>query len=174
VNAPTGPDRPDRTDEASADVARRCLRERGIVALEPDQRIGVLLAPGESVLSMRRAVTFERRSGVRDPDQAPRGDLYVTTARLVCLGHVRMEVPLADIREAVVSSGTLRLVIGDGRGLEIKTEDPRVLRVEIAAVREAARATGGAHSGNEGAAAAPAGSGGPEPETTNDYEDSSL
>jgi hypothetical protein len=46
-----------------------------------------------------------------------------------------------------VSSGALRLVIGDGRGLEIRTRDPRVLRVEIAAVREAARGAGRAGSG---------------------------
>ncbi len=130
-------------DEASADVARRRLRDQGIVPVEPDERIGVMLAPGEGVVTVRRGVTFERRKGVRDPAEALIGDLYVTTARLVCLGQVGVEVPLDEVRDAVVSSGALRLVIGDGRGLEIRTGDPYVLRVEIAAVRLAARAASG-------------------------------
>jgi hypothetical protein len=143
VTRPTAPDLPDpvSTDEATADDARRRLRERGIVALEPDPRIGVMLAPGERVVALRRSVSLERRKDVHDPDQALHGDLYVTTARLVCLGPVPVAVPLAEIREAVVAAGALRLVVGDGRGLEIRTGDPNLLRVEIAAVREAARTT---------------------------------
>jgi hypothetical protein len=126
-------------DEASADDARRRLRERGIVALEPDERIGVMLAPGEHVVAMRRSISIERRKGVHDPDQGVTADLYVTTARLVCLGAVPVDIPLCDIRDAFVAAGALRLVVGDGRGLEIRTLDPCVLRVEISAVREAAR-----------------------------------
>ena len=143
VNRQAGPERPDpvSADEATADEARRRLRERGIVALEPDERIGVMLAPGERVVAVRRAISLERRKDVHDPGQALRGDLYVTTPRLVCLGPVPVDVPLAEIREAVVAAGALRLVVGDGRGLEIRTGDPYLLRVEISAVREAARTT---------------------------------
>ena len=126
-------------DEASADDARRRLRAQGIVAVEPDARIGVMLTPGERVVAVRRAVCIERRKDVRDPELALRGDLYVTTTRLVCLGQVPVDVPLVEIREAVVAAGALRLVVGGGRGLEIRTCDPGALRVEIAAVREAAR-----------------------------------
>ena len=107
--------------------------------MEPDERIGVMLAPGERVVAVRRDVSVERRKDSRDPDLALRGDLYVTTTRLMCLGHVRVDVPLAEIREAVVASSAVRLVVGDGRGLEIRTADPYLLRVQIAAVREAAR-----------------------------------
>ncbi len=143
VTRPSAPEHPDpvSADEASADDARRRLREQGIVALEPDARIGVMLAPGERVVAVRRAVSLERRKDVHDPDQALHGDLYVTTARLVCLGQVPVDVPLSEIREAVVAAGSLRLVVGDGRGLEIRTGDPYLLRVEISAVREAARTT---------------------------------
>lgn len=130
-------------DEATAASARRRLREQGIIALEPDARIGVMLAPDELVVSVRRAVSVERRKDSRDPSQALCGDLYVTTSRLVCLGHVPVEVQLVKIREAVVASGALRLVVGDGQGLEIRTSDPCVLRVEIAAVREASRTRAG-------------------------------
>ena len=84
---------------------------------------------------------MERRAGGRDPTGRLRGDLYLTTNRLVCLGRVPIDLPLAEIREAVVPAGTVRLVVGDGRGVEIRTVDPDVLRVEIAAAREAARTT---------------------------------
>lgn len=126
-------------DEASADEARRRLRRQGIVALEPDERIGVMLAPDEHVVAVRRAICFERRKDNMDPDQWLRGDLYVTTSRLVCLGQVAVNVPLVEIREAVVAPGALRLDVGDGRGIEIRITDPSLLRVEIASVREAAR-----------------------------------
>jgi len=131
-------DRPS-PDAASVDDARRRLREQGIVAIEPDERIGVMLAAGERVVAVRRAISIERRKDVRNPDLGLNGDLYVTTSRLVYLGYVPVEVPLTDIREADVTAGALRLVIGDGRGLEIRAADPQLLRVEISAVREAAR-----------------------------------
>ena len=107
--------------------------------VEPDERISVMLAPGERVVAVRRDVSVERRKESLDPDQALHGDLYVTTTRLLCLGHVQVDVPLAEIREAIVASGAVRLVVGDGRGLEIRTTDPFLLRVEIAAVRQADR-----------------------------------
>ena len=127
------------SDEASASDARRRLRERGIVPIEPDERIGVLLAVGEQVVAVRRAISIERRTEVHGPDPGVQGDLYVTTARILCLGAVPIDVPLADIQEAVVGPGALRLVVGAGRGVEIRTADPSLLRVEISAVREAAR-----------------------------------
>ncbi len=107
--------------------------------VEPDARIGVLLASGERVVAVRRAVYIERRLTARSPSDGLLGDLYVTTARLVHLGTVPVEVPLLAIREAVAAPGALRLVVGDGRGVEIRTDDPLLLRVEIAAVRDAAR-----------------------------------
>ena len=67
------------------------------------------------------------------------GDLYVTSQRLVYLGRECVEYPLDEIRDAVdgrmpsASSSARRAVI------EIEVPDPRLLRVEIAAVRVAAR-----------------------------------
>jgi len=122
-----------------ADDARRRLREQGIVAVEPDERIGVMLAAGERVVAVRRDVCIERRKENLDPVQGLHGDLYVTTCRIVCLGPVPVEVPLAAIREAVVAHGALRLLVGGGHGIEIRTADPKLLRVEIAAVRAGAR-----------------------------------
>jgi hypothetical protein len=125
-------------DEASANGARRRLREQGIVPIEPDERIGVMLAPEERVVAVRRDVVLERRKDWRDPEDGLGGDLYVTTRRLVHLGRVLVHYQLAEIREAEVAAGAIRLVVGDCHGVEIRVHDPRVLRVEIAAVREAA------------------------------------
>lgn len=136
-------------DEASASEARRRLRAEGIVAIEPDERIGVLLAPGEQVFAVRRAVLLERRMDYHVAAEGLQGDLYVTTCRIVHLGKVPVEVPLVAIREAVVAAGALRLVVGDGRGVEIRTSDPWVLRVQIAAVREAARMTAHDDAGSQ-------------------------
>jgi len=126
-------------DEAAADEARLRLREQGIVPIEPDDRIGAMLAPEELVLAIRRSVSLERRKGWREPGGGLRGDLYVTTRRLVHLGRVRVEYALGDIQEAVVADSALRLVIGES-GVEIKVPDPRLLRVQVSAVREGARA----------------------------------
>jgi hypothetical protein len=136
-------------DEAAADEARLRLREQGIVPIEPDDRIGGMLAPEELVVAVRRSVSLERRKGWRDPSGGLGGDLYVTTERLVHLGRVPVEYGLSEIREAVVADGALRLVVGGGRGVEIAVHDPRLLRVEIAAVREAARAAAEVTSSRE-------------------------
>jgi hypothetical protein len=130
---------PDAADTFAADVARVQLRRRGIVPIEPDAVIGRMLAPDERVVAVRRSVPLERRRRRRDPDSLLSGDLYVTTRRLMYLGTVPAEYPILDVREAVAAPGVLRLVVGDGRGVEIGVGDPRVLRVEIGAVREAAR-----------------------------------
>jgi len=128
-------------DEAAADDARRRFREQGIVPIEPAERIGAMLAPGERVVAVHRAAWLERRKGWRDPAGGLDGDLYLTTCRLVHLGRATIEYPLAEIREAMVGAGALRLVVADARGVEIGVSDPRVLRVQIAAIREATRAS---------------------------------
>jgi hypothetical protein len=127
-------------DAAAADLVRRQLRERGIVPLEPDPRIGTMVGPEERVVAVRHDVSLERRRGWRQPDGGIGGDLYVTTRRLVHLGPPTVEYPLADVREVVVATGALRMVVAGNLGVEIRVRDPRVLRVEIAAAREAARA----------------------------------
>jgi hypothetical protein len=133
-------------DEASAEAARIRLREQGIVPIEPDPRVAVMLGGDEQVVAVRRSVAVERRSGWRDPDGGIAGDLYVTTRRLLHLGRVDVEYPLSSIREALVADTALLLTVGDDRGLAIRVEDTRVLRVEIGAAREVRRALDGASS----------------------------
>jgi len=92
---------PASADEASADAARRRLRAHGIVPIEPDDRIRVILAPGELVAAVRRSVSLERRKERTEPESRMAGDLYITTRRLVYLGRARVEYPLAEIQDAV-------------------------------------------------------------------------
>ena len=143
MSRPSDLEHPDTAsaDQTSADDARRRLREQGIVAVEPDARIGVMLGPGERVVAVRREVSLERRKLQRDPDEMLSGDLYVTTRRLVYLGSVPVAYDLSEVREAVVATGALRLVVGESHGVEIGVPDPRLLRVELAAAREAERAS---------------------------------
>lgn len=137
-------------DEAAAEAARDRLRDEGIVAIEPDERVGVALRPGEHLVAVRRAVSVERRAGWHHAEDGLQGDLYVTTQRLLHLGRIAVECPVEDIREAVVADGALLLVVGDYRGITIRVPDPRALRVQLAAVREAARSPGEIGSGPAG------------------------
>jgi hypothetical protein len=127
-------------DELAADEARRRIREHGIVPIATDDRIRALLVPGECLVAVRRGVALERRIGARDGDDGLCGDLYLTTGRMLLLGSWPVEFRLADISEVVVVGDGLRLIVGK-RGVGIRVCDPRVLRVEIAAARAAARAT---------------------------------
>ena len=68
------------------------------------------------------------------------GDLYVTTSASSTSARRRSSTRLPRSERLIVGTGALRLVVDDSPGVEIGVVDPRVLRVEIAAVREA-RAT---------------------------------
>lgn len=127
-------------DEVRAEDARRRLHAQGIVPIEPDERIGNLLERDELLYAVRRATSLERRQNPRGDDPGLRGDLYLTSRRLVHLGRTRVDYRLHEIRDAVVTAHRLVLVTDERRGVTIDVDDPRVLRVEIAAARAAARA----------------------------------
>jgi hypothetical protein len=128
-------------DEALADEARERYRTQPMAVLEPDARIGPLLAPGEQVLAVRRSAVLDRREALPGAD-APTvlaGDLYVTSRRLVLVGSLTLSFALADIEEAMLSGERLLLVMRDGQGASLSAAQPRLLRVEIAAARASAR-----------------------------------
>ena len=126
-------------DEAAALVARDRYRDGAIEPIEPDERIAVLLVPGEELFAVRRSALLDRREpqvGARCPAYPGlAGDLYLTSTRLVHLGRSTLEYDLDAIREAVVSAEHLLLVLCDGTGLILDLDRPRLLRVEIAAAR---------------------------------------
>jgi hypothetical protein len=126
-------------DEAAAAEARRRYQSERMASLGPDPAITPLLAPGEEVLAVRRCVGFERRLASRGKVCAGRGDLYLTSARLVLLGQTTFAIGLDEIEEAMLSGGRLLLVLHDGAGMSLELERPLLLRVEIATARAAAR-----------------------------------
>jgi hypothetical protein len=68
------------------------------------------------------------------------GTLYLTSRRLVHLGPEVREVDLTAIDEIGVVLERLLLVdLADGSDLAIEVDQPRVLRVQLAAARAAAR-----------------------------------
>ena len=134
--------RGDRPTRQPPIEARRRLREQGIVPIEPDDPVGVMLAPEEMVVAVRRSVTLERRKGwPPEPGGGLGGDLYVTTQRLVHLGRRPVEYRLGESgrpssRKATPSGSSSVKAAASKNGVE----DPCLLRVEdLAAVREAAR-----------------------------------
>jgi len=126
-------------DEAAALVARDRYRDGSIEPIEPDERIAVLLVPGEEVFAVRRSALLDRREpppgGGYPAYPGLAGDLYVTSTRLVHLGRLALECDLDAVREAVVSAEHLLVVLCDGTGLILDVDRPRLLRVEITAVR---------------------------------------
>lgn len=129
-----------RVNEAAADDARRRLHEQGIVPIEPDEQIGVMLAPGEQLIAVRRSATLERRQVVRGESAGLAGDLYVTTRRLVHVGRITVAYPVEQVRDAIVAGERLLLVLGEGQGVAIDDCNPSLLRVQLGAARAAARA----------------------------------
>lgn len=128
-------------DEAAADAARERYRTQGMPPHDADERIAPLLLPDERVVAQRRAVAFDRRRPVGDSDAhaGVGGQLYVTSRRLVLVGRLTLSFELTEIEEAVLSGERLLLVFHDGTGVALDTEQPRLLRVEIAAARAYAR-----------------------------------
>jgi hypothetical protein len=124
-------------DRAAADEARLRLRERGIVPIEPDHRIATMLHPDEAVVTFRASVAIDRRVATREPDAGLQGDLYVTTDRVVHLGRSNLSLDLDEISEAAIVGDTLRLVLDNESAVSLAVNDPRLLRVQIAAAREA-------------------------------------
>ncbi len=128
------------SDQAAADEARLRYRRRGVVCLDPDERIGPMLEPGERLVAIRRSAVAYRDETLESVATPPVVvDLYVTSRRLVLAGPDLIIFDLAALDEAVVSHERLLIVLRDGVGLVIEVGQPRLLRVEIAAARAAQR-----------------------------------
>jgi hypothetical protein len=127
------------TDEAAASEARVRYREHGVEPIEPDERIQALLAPGEQVIAVRCAVALDRRqtSAESPAIDSIRGDLYMTSARLVHVGPTIITFELDDIEDAALAGHRVLLLLRDGRAIALEVDRPRLLRVQIAAARAA-------------------------------------
>jgi len=123
-------------DEAAADAERARLAANALPDVS-DGAVGTLeLRAGEIVHAIRQVALLEGTSG-----QTPSGGtLYLTSQRLVHAGQATREVELTDIAEIAVALERLLLVdLADGSDLAIEVDQPRLLRVQLAAARAAAR-----------------------------------
>ncbi len=128
------------SDQAEADEARVRYRRRGVAWIDPDERIGPALEPGERLVAVRRSAVVYG-AGTQESAASPPVvvDLYVTSRRLVLAGRDNICFDLAALDETVMSHERLLIVMRDGVGLAIEARQPRLLRVEIAAARAAQR-----------------------------------
>jgi hypothetical protein len=122
-------------DESAADTERARLVDGGLPNLNAELDATVELRSDEVVHALRRAAMLENGSAV-----PVGGVLYLTSERLVHVGQQRHEVELAAIEETAVALERLLLLdLTDGSDLAIEVDQPRLLRVQLAAARANAR-----------------------------------
>jgi hypothetical protein len=126
-------------DERAASEARRRCQSGPMASLAPDAVIAEHLLPGEQVLAVRPCVGFEQRPASVTGTVRARAVLYLTNGRVILYSEPMVEIDLEEILEVLTGPGRLLLVLRGGAGVVIETELPRLLRVEIAAARAAAR-----------------------------------
>jgi hypothetical protein len=123
-------------DEAAADEERSRLASEPLPNLADGIEPSVRLRPDEVVHAIRQAAMLEDG---HSPVPVG-GTLYVTSRRLVHLGAEVRQVDLGAITEIAISLERLLLVdLADGTDLAIEVDQPRLLRVQLAAARAAAR-----------------------------------
>ncbi len=125
------------SDEAAADAERHRLFIEPLPVLSPDERVTSLLAAGERLHAVRALALLER-DGSTSPSG---GTLYLTSRRLIHAAATgSTSVELRHIDDAVVSLERLLLIrLQAGTHLAVELDRPRLLRVQLAAARAAAR-----------------------------------
>jgi hypothetical protein len=122
-------------DAVAATVARARYRTAGPVTIPPDPAVRDALAPGERLVARRCNALVDRRHD--GASMRPAGDLYVTSRRLLLVGPTSFSIELDRIRDAAVIGEQVVLILTGGVALSIETDQPRLLRVQIAAARRA-------------------------------------
>ena len=123
-------------DEQAADAERARLVDGELPDLRVEADGAVELADGELVHAIRRAAILEQG----DAATPIGGSLYLTSQRLVHVGESSREIELDAISESAVALERLLLLdLADGSDLAIEVDQPRLLRVQLAAARANAR-----------------------------------
>jgi hypothetical protein len=123
-------------DEAAADDERARLSREPLPNMADGIEPSVRLRPEEVVHAIRLHAMLEAGRGTLPSG----GTLYLTSRRIVHLGAETLEVLLEDIAETGVALERLLLVdLADGSDLAIEVDQPRLLRVQVAAARATAR-----------------------------------
>jgi hypothetical protein len=129
------------SDEAAADEARRAYQTGGVPAIEPDAAATALLQAGEILHAVRASALLEEAAPVANAAMPRGGTLYLTSERLIHTGAESTELLLADIEEMGVALERLVLIRRrDGSDLALEVDQPRLLRVQLAAAVGAHRA----------------------------------
>lgn len=129
-------------DEAQADEARGRYQADGLPTLAADEGLSTLLQPDEIPHAMHASAMLEMGTGANGRHPVG-GSLYLTSRRLIHAGEQVTEVPLAAIEEMALALGRLLLIrLQDGLDLALEVAHPRLLRVQIAAAKAAARGRG--------------------------------
>ena len=122
-------------DEAAADAERARLVEGQLPNLNEQLAAAINLRDKEVVHAQRPTAMIENDSAVPEG-----GSLYLTSQRLLHLGMRSHEIELDTIAETSVSLERLLLLdLTDGSDLAIEVDQPRLLRVQLAAARANAR-----------------------------------
>jgi hypothetical protein len=128
-----------RRDEAEADEARTRYRSEGLPSVEVDGLAAERLRPDEMAVDVRSSAVVTRHL-LGDGTDELAGQFVLTTQRLLVVGHTPLEVELGEIDELTLAGERLLVTMRDGTGLSINASRPRLLRVQIAALREGAGA----------------------------------
>ncbi|MEP6681455.1 MAG: hypothetical protein ABJB65_08255 [Chloroflexota bacterium] len=124
-------------DEAAAAEARLRIEAEGLPTLAPDEAIAGELHDDEALYAQRSNAMLNRSDGAGTlPGYA--GTLYLTSRRLIHIGHVTFSVSLAQIEELSVVGERLLLTLSNGEGVSLDVAEPRLLRVLIGMARKTA------------------------------------
>jgi hypothetical protein len=130
-------------DETRADEARLRYQAEGLPQLEVDDRLAPMRREDESLHAIHPGAMLEHRSSGDSGAHLVGGTLYVTSQRLVHVAEEPTEVALGDVEEMAIALERLLLIRLRGElDLAIDVAHPRLLRVQIAAAKAAARGTG--------------------------------
>src|SRR4029077_12486883 len=91
-----------RQDEAEADAARLRYRVDGLPSVDVDGVAAEHLRPCETAVDVRSSAVVTRHL-LGDGTGAFDGQLVLTTRRLLVVGHVPLEVELAEIDELTLA-----------------------------------------------------------------------
>jgi len=129
-------------DESAADAARDTYRREGLPMLAPGADLAALLEPDEELHAVYPMAMLERGSHEAHDAPLPRGGVLVLTSRrLIHHGAAIVAWPLGELDEMSVALERLLLLrLDDGDDLAIEVDQPRLLRVQLAAAIAALRA----------------------------------
>ena len=128
-------------DELAADEARQAYQAGGLPALEPDAGAIAILQPGETLHAIRPSTMLEETGSINGMGRPRGGTLYLTSQRLVHAGVESTELALGEIEEMAIALERLVLIrVRNGSDLALEVDQPRLLRVQVAAAIGAGRA----------------------------------